>query len=251
MPFRFRRSVGLQDLSEMRARMCESAGCQIVRFTNLPRGLAYPVGVECDGDLIAYAAIRTYDDEEALVEFFVEKPYEGSADEIGRLILQETGAPWVEAQTNLPLLHSLFKAVSTTEILGPTLFKNGGPVNLNLPGATYRRKSSTDRIFPHESEPEGDWVIEADGQVVATGGYLTHYNPPYADLYMEVAPEFRQLGFGSFLVGKLRETCLEAGLIPAARCNADNEASRRCLLKAGMSICGQLVSGSVDATRLS
>ena len=33
---------------------------------------------------------------------------------------------------------------------------------------------------------EGDWVLVREGEVVATGGFLTHYNEPFADLYMAV-----------------------------------------------------------------
>jgi hypothetical protein len=36
-----------------------------------------------------------------------------------------------------------------------------------------------------------------DGAIVATAGALTHYNAPYADLYMEVEPHARRRGFGA------------------------------------------------------
>jgi hypothetical protein len=41
-------------------------------------------------------------------------------------------------------------------------------------------------VFEHTVEPEGDWVVDVAGEVVAAGGHLTHYNHPYADIYMEV-----------------------------------------------------------------
>lgn len=34
------------------------------------------------------------------------------------------------------------------------------------------------------------------GQVAATGGVLFHYNPPFADIYIDVAPPFRRMGYG-------------------------------------------------------
>lgn len=55
-------------------------------------------------------------------------------------------------------------------------------------------------VFRHRTEPEGDWVLEVNGTVAATGGILHHYNRPYGDIYMEVLEPFRHRDFGSFLV---------------------------------------------------
>ena len=71
-----------------------------------------------------------------------------------------------------------------------------------------------DRIFAHEHEPVGEWMIEVEGQVVATGGALHHYNPPYADIYMEVAEAHRRRGYGSYLVQEIRRVCYETGPPP-------------------------------------
>jgi hypothetical protein len=49
-------------------------------------------------------------------------------------------------------------------------------------------------VFRHEREPVGDWGLEYDGRLVATGGLLYHYNPPYGDLYMEVSAPYRLKG---------------------------------------------------------
>ena len=54
-----------------------------------------------------------------------------------------------------------------------------------------------------------------------------------------------QQGFGSYLVQELKRVCYEAGKKPAARCNADNVASRRTLQKAGFLPCGRLLVGDV------
>ncbi len=36
--------------------------------------------------------------------------------------------------------------------------------------------------------------LEADGAVVATGGVLFHYHPPYGDVHMDVREAFRRQG---------------------------------------------------------
>jgi len=63
----------------------------------------------------------------------------------------------------------------------------------------------------------GDWVIEEQGTVAATGGIYFHYNVPYGDLFMEVAEPFRRRGYGSYLIQELKRVCYEMGRIPAAR----------------------------------
>ena len=74
---------------------------------------------------------------------------------------------------------------------------------------------------------------------------MSHYNPPYADLYMEVIPEARGRGIGSFLVQELRRVCRESGRIPAARCDPANEASKKALLRGGLVAVGSIVAGEV------
>jgi GNAT superfamily N-acetyltransferase len=78
---------------------------------------------------------------------------------------------------------------------------------------------------------------------VATGGLFFHYNPPYGDIYMEVAAAHRRRGLGSYLVQELKRLCREMGCVPAARCNTANVASRLALQRAGMFPCARIVQG--------
>jgi GNAT superfamily N-acetyltransferase len=76
---------------------------------------------------------------------------------------------------------------------------------------------------------------------------MFHYNPPYGDVRMEVAPAERRRGFGSFLVQELKRTCRATGRIPAARCPASNVASRKALEKAGLLPCARVLRGIMSA----
>jgi GNAT superfamily N-acetyltransferase len=60
---------------------------------------------------------------------------------------------------------------------------------------------------------------------------------------MEVDEQFRRRGYGSYLIQELKRASYEAGLVPAARCNAANPASRATLQKAGLLPCARLLSG--------
>ena len=94
------------------------------------------------------------------------------------------------------------------------------------------------------SGAEPDAVV-GSGPVVATGGFLCHYNPPYGDIFMEVTEPARRQGIGSYLVQEVKRVCYEAGKKPAARCGPSNIASRRTLQKAGLLPCGRLLAGKI------
>jgi RimJ/RimL family protein N-acetyltransferase len=94
----------------------------------------------------------------------------------------------------------------------------------------------------------GDWGLLYDGALVATGGVLYHYNPPYGDVFMEVATEHRRKGFGTYLVQELKRHCRESGRVPAARCHRNNHASQRTLERAGMVPCACIVRGRIAAS---
>jgi len=96
-----------------------------------------------------------------------------------------------------------------------------------------------------KTEPIGDYVIECNGEVVATGGFLLHYNKPFADLYMEVREDCRGRGIGSFLVQEIKKQCYLAGRVPAARCDIRNTGSRATLIKAGLQVCGFMLMGEI------
>jgi GNAT superfamily N-acetyltransferase len=87
--------------------------------------------------------------------------------------------------------------------------------------------------------------VELRGELIASGGFLLHYNKPFADLYMEVRADRRRCGYGSFLIQELKRECYLAGRVPAARCNKDNLASRATLRKAGLRECGLVLLGRV------
>ena len=125
------------------------------------------------------------------------------------------------------------------------MFADHAVTDLVVPGAVVRRRRDDDRIFEHTGEPVGDYVVEVSGEIVGTGGFLLHYNFPFADLYMEVREDCRRKGFGSFLLQELKKECYLSGRVPAARCSVQNAASRAALLKAGLRVCGFMLKGVV------
>jgi GNAT superfamily N-acetyltransferase len=125
------------------------------------------------------------------------------------------------------------------------LFLDKTETCLAVPGTTFRRRSHDDPVFKHSTEPVGDYVLTLNGEVVATGGFLQHYNHPFADLYMEVREDQRRKGLGSLILQETKKACYRSGRVPAARCNVKNQASKATLLKAGFEIGGYMLVGEV------
>jgi len=118
--------------------------------------------------------------------------------------------------------------------------------SLENPGGTDRASATRrDRIFEHTVGPVGPLVLEAGGEIIATGSALARYNPPFADIFMEVSPNHRRKGGGSFLVQEVIKACYLEGRVPAARCDVRNAASRATLTKAGPTVCGFMLLGEV------
>jgi GNAT superfamily N-acetyltransferase len=236
------------DVQAMRELFRQEANCQIIHDSFFSRGLADPYVILLNGRLAGYAGIGNKYPKGRLIEFYTFPEMHRFALPMFREVLVVSGATEIEAQSNIPrmllLLYDCAKNITTSAIL----FEDSFTTDLLSPDVVFRQATPEDAtsIFPHAVEPAGDWVLVANGSITATGGFLSHYNPPYGDIYMEVAEPARQQGFGSFLVQELKRVCYEAGKKPAARCDPANLASRRTLQKAGLLPCGRLLAGEVD-----
>jgi GNAT superfamily N-acetyltransferase len=237
-----------QELLHLHQLYRDEADCQLVHDSFWFRGLLDAYAVHVDRAVAGHAAVANRYGKGRLLEFYLHPKFRADAGEVLREVLDETGATHIEAQSNVPFMLEMFEACAADRLIEKTLFADGVCTELVAPaGVSFRSKRTEAElsIFRHEVEPEGDWVIEADGEIVATGGFLTHYNPPYADLYMEVAEAHRGRGLGSYLVQEIKRACCEAGKRPAARCDPANEGSRRTLEKAGFKVCGELLVGRI------
>lgn len=235
--------VEYADVRNLRELYRHELNCQIIRDSFLARGLADPYLIHVDGRIAGYGALSNKYDKGRIVEFHTLTHVRSAALPMFHELLATSKATHVEAQTNAPLMMLMLMDCATNITAEKVLFRDALVTNLASPRGQFRQATALD--FPGQPEPGGDWGIEVDGKLVAWGGFLTHYNPPYGDLYMEVAEPARQKGFGSFLLQEVKKKCYEAGLKPAARCNANNAASRRTLEKAGMLPCGHLLFGEV------
>jgi GNAT superfamily N-acetyltransferase len=182
---------------------------------------------------------------DTIFEFYIDPAYRNKTSEIFKAFLKSTGAAYIECQTNEKILTALLFEFATNIESDTFLFKDSEKTALNLNRVNFRMREKQDTIFHHKLEPEGNFVLDQNGSVVATGGFMLHYNKPFADLYMEVDEPYRKMGYGSFLIQELKKECYLAGRVPAARCNKSNVASRNTLQKAGFVVSGFMASGVV------
>lgn len=235
------RKTDHQDVRAMRDLYRQEANCQIVHDAAIPRGRADAYLILVDGAVGGYGGVYTQYHEGRIAEFYTLPHLRSHALSMFRDLLAATGATHAEAQTNMPLmLHMLYECAAN---IAPEslLFHDAAVSHLPCPRGAFRRAQEGDGV----EDPANAWVVADEAGVIATGGFLCHYNPPYGDVYMEVVPDERRRGFGSYIVQELKRVCYEAGKRPSARCNPDNAASRRALEKAGFLPCGYLLAGEV------
>lgn len=223
------------------------AGCQIVHDSILRRGMADAYLLRGDGKAAGYGGVWNQLDPGRVMEFYVSPELRQGAGALFEALVEASGAHEIESQTNMPSMFEMLRRFGEPPAVDGVLFADAADTFLESPGTFRRACPSDDRsLFPAGVDTIADWVIEHGGRVVAEGGVLYHYNPPYGDVFMEVAEPMRRKGYGSYLVQELRRVCRESGNVPAARCRPDNLGSRRALEKGGFAECGQMLVATLS-----
>lgn len=241
--------TGLNEILSLRALFLDENNFQVRYNACHERGWTDEYMFTSDDVVIGYGSVKgkeNHSDRDTIFEYYLLPQFRNRAPFVFSQLIKTSGAAYMECQSNDLLLSGMIYGFGRNVLADVVLFKAGASTNLAGNGAVFRKRKDGDQLFEHKSEPEGDYVIEKDGAIVATGGFLLHYNKPFADLYMEVAPDFRKKGFGSFLIQEIKNACYAAGRVPAARCNLSNKASQATLLKGGMEIVGYMLSADVE-----
>jgi GNAT superfamily N-acetyltransferase len=250
MSIHLRRS-DLSDILPLRALFLQENNFQIRYNACHQRGWTDTYTVMDGERMIGYGSIKgkeNINDRDTIFEFYTLPAYRRLASAIFRELLQVSKVDFIECQSNEQVLTALLYEFGKDINAEVILFAENRATRLELVEVIFRKRTDEDRIFEHQLEPVGDYVLEWNREVVATGGFLLHYNPPFADLYMEVRADCRKKGLGSFLIQELIKQCYFTGRVPAARTSIHNLASRATLLKGGLSIAGFMLLGQVKNT---
>ena len=242
------RRVDGSAIAPWRERFLAEIDAQVRYDATHRRGWADVYVVSLDGVEVGYGAIKGCDepaDRDSLFELYIDPPARPRAVPLARAVLAAAGARCLQCQTNDAPFYGVFRQLAADVVVEAVLFADQVRTSLDVPGAIARPRRERDAMFEHTAEPVGDFVVEYGGEVVATGGALTHYNPPYADLYMEVRPDARRRGFGALVLQAAKRDCYARGLVPAARTGVTNLASQATLRRAGLRTCGFVLQGRV------
>jgi RimJ/RimL family protein N-acetyltransferase len=242
--------VTLDAIQSLRELYRQEMNCQIVHDSLHARFFTDIYLIRVNDRVAGYGCVMAGDSEsrDVINEFYVLPVHRAKALPLFRRFAATSGARMIEAQTNDRLLSLMLFDCADDFKSEKILFHDASTTALWLPGVEFRKvaEADRDRIFPHKLEGVGDWLLEDDGEIVATGGVYTHYNPPYGDISMEVDERLWKRGYGSYLVQELKRACYEMGRIPAARCDVANQASRATLQKAGFLPCARILRGVIS-----
>ena len=242
------RKTIFQQVADLRVLFLQENNCQIRYHACHERGWSDTYQLLLDEVVVGYGSIKgleTLDARDAIFEYFVLPAHRANADQFFGLLIEKSGARYIESQSNVAYLTNLLYEFSEQVRSDVILFADHSNTQLNLNKVTFRLRQQGEEVFGKAEKDIGDYVLVCNNEVVATGGFLLHYNRPFADIFMEVAPGHRKKGYGQYLVQELKKACYADGYVPAARCNRSNPASKATLLKAGFKIAGHMLTGKI------
>ena len=236
------------DISGLRQLYLQQCNCQVRYNACHERGWTDTYLLLYEQKLVGYASIKGLDDlnkRNTLFETYVLPAYQHYTHQWMSKLIRQVGLKYMEAQTNdlwtSSILRTFCKEIESDVIL----FQDAHVTQWEVPGAKFRKWKAKDDVFGKKQADVGSYVLELNGEIVADGGFLLHYNKPFADLYMETALKYRNQGYATYILQEIKKECYLANRIPAARCNISNRASRAALLKAGMEEVGYMLKAKI------
>jgi GNAT superfamily N-acetyltransferase len=238
--------ASLKDILHLRILFLQENNFQIRYNACHERGWTDSYVITCNEEKIGYGSIKgnkNLSDRDTVFEFYVIPSFRKLSSAAFLKLLHSSKAGFIESQSNDFLLTSLLYEYAQNISSEVILFEENITSDIKPDKILFRKRNENDLVFEHKAEPIGEYVLEVNKEIVATGGFLLHYNMPFADLYMEVKEDHRRKGFGSFLIQELKKQCYLTGRVPAARTGKENVASKATLIKAGLKIAGFMLLG--------
>lgn len=238
-----------EDILPLRKLYLREYNCQIRYDSCHWRGWADHYSLTFDGKMVGYGAVKGLDelkDRDTIFEVFVLPAFRNDAQAYLEQLIDQSGAQYMEAQTNDLLTSALLYQICQSAHANVILFEDEDQTSFEDQGTTFRKRKSSDVVFGKQ-EAVDEYVLALDHQIVAAGGFLLHYNEPFADLYMEVDTAYRRRGYAALILQEIKKVCYMAGRYPAARCNVSNPGSKASLLKAGLKIVGCMIKGEIQS----
>ena len=114
-------------------------------------------------------------DRDTIFEFYVIPPHRSKSESLFSALISSSKALHTECQTNDLLMTSMVYEFSKNINSEVVLFEDHMTTNFNLPEVIFRRRKENDDVFGKKDEDAGEYVLEKNEKIVATGGFLLHY----------------------------------------------------------------------------
>ena len=238
------RKTGLEEVKPLRARFLKENNFQFVHNKCHLYGWADTWLMTKEGQEMGYGSVWGSEKREArdtIFEFYLLPQFRDQSHWAYQELIKATGVNLLECQSNDRYHSALFFSYAREIRVDAILFEDDRPTSLPLGGLIFG-KNVEEVTNPSDS---GMYELKEGDQILARGGFLSNYNFPFSDIYMEVAEEHRGKGYASLIVQELKKEIYRQGRVPAARCNPANPASRSSLIRAGFRVCGALLTGKV------
>lgn len=138
-----------------------------------------------NNEKIGYGSVKgntNLNDKDTVFEFYLIPAFRNLSSIVFLELLRASKATFIECQSNDFLLTSLLYQYGQNINSNVILFEDGFTSDIKIKTmALFRKRNDNNVIFDHTSEPVGDYILEVNKKVVATGGFLLHYNMPFAD----------------------------------------------------------------------
>ena len=244
-------TASADDILPLRERYREEMNCQVVHDSiHRRRGWTATYALNVDGVTAGFGSKAIggpWTDNPTIFEFYILPEYRCRAFDLFEALVATSGARFLKIQSN-NLLQSVMLHTYAREIQSDAIvFQDRLTTSLPSMGTTMHCLMPESQIRHCMQARDGgpEWRLELNGETVATGGILFHYNRPYGDIYMDVPEAHRRRGFGAYIVQELKRAAYELGAIPGARTNAGNIASRKTLQKAGLVPYANILTGTI------
>lgn len=241
------RKATYEEIKPLRNLYLKEQNCQIRYDSCHWRGWSDHYLFLLDENPVGYGAVKGLEelkDRDTIFELFVLQPFRKSLTSFLEQLISVSNARFMESQTNDDLTTRCVYEKCRNIRSDVYLFEDEFVPNLHIPGSIFRKRLAEDLVFG-KKEAVDEYVLEIAGEIMAAGGFLLHYNEPFADLYMEVDKNHRGKGYASYILQEIKKACYLAGRYPAARCNVSNVASKASLLRSGFKIVGHMIKGTI------
>ena len=232
------------EISSFRTLFLQENNFQFIGNKCYEYGWATAYQFTINGIKVGYGAVWGTDrreDRDTIFEFYVLPTFRRFVNELFAKFCLVSEAIFIESQSNDALLSAMLYEYAEQINAEAILFEDQVTTTLAVPDVYFRSRTDDDQ----QDDDYSPYVLEKQGVIVASGGFMLNYNMPFADIYMTVKEPFRQQGLGAFLVQELKKEAYRVGRVPAARCVINNRASKATLQKAGFRVCGFRLKGTI------